>query len=302
MGLGSLIRIFIHFTGAVALSLSVIGTTSRAQNRTFECAKSFSELIADHESPVLKHPPIQIRTKMGVVLTQDEEAALRSQFDQLADLTQGRLKLPDALIIEVGPLGDEAAYLDGVISIPKEFVSTGYPKDPKITRTVISHEWGHALLEANIWERAPDLLLFSKEISSRGMQAATIINPYGELFADTVAVMEAKDGRATRDVLFSAASGNRGSESAHYRDFTVGHPVEGWSLQGPYALLSPARSALWDDVLSRPKAQRESGRTLEALVDSIVSESLRRWIPFTPDLTPEQINRGLIEEVSRRLH
>lgn len=274
-----------HFFLFFVLIYPLVGSSAS------QCSKLFLNINTHYSNVVIK-------SHTGGPLSKKVEAKLKENINNLENLTQGKLKLPSYLTIIVEPPGDKAFYIDNSIHIPIEFKSVSYRKHPKQSAAVFAHEWGHSLLEHNLKILYPDLF------TSRSKQEFNFVYmAYSELFSDIIAVLHLKDGRAARDPLFNSADGElRGDNySSRLRDFTENHQLENWQYEGPYALLSPTRSWLWDSYLEVPRVYRESGHFLKAVIDTIGHQMMFRLNNIDLYQTPEKINQDFINDFKKRI-
>lgn len=246
-------------------------------------------------------PQAPAETKFIVInehlLSEKQKKSNELLFDELARLTQGKVSLPKNQKIEIGQNKELAHYSDNVIHVPTEYKGTKYKKHPNHTQTVLSHEWGHALLETNLKERFPGLMQNQEKKEAFKM----VFEPYNEFFADIIPVMRKNNGQAARDPIFAYAQRTESNINAEMRDFTIKHKLSGWNYEGPYALLSPSRYWLWENYLSRPQVQKAPGEVLDALIETLGSEISYRLQNPQLSLNPEQINQRFMKDFAERM-
>ena len=264
-------------------------------------ALSCEGLYSSTEQKRIKHPEVYFYADKDWKIIPEKEKNIKILFEDLAQLTQSKISLPQELKVTLRKAGDGAAYDHGVIYAPDEFIATKYHKHPLTTQTVLSHEWGHALLEQNLAERFPAIKKQMQLEEQQAVEFRKIFYSYNELFADVVPVIYKKDGHITRDPLFSYAHSNKENEDALMRDFTRKHKLKGWSLEGSYAMLAPTRSFLWQEYLSKPHVQKKSGLALEALIEAIGEEVNYRLHYPAIQFTPEAVNRRLMDAVAKQM-
>ncbi|MFL5814873.1 MAG: hypothetical protein ACJ763_14960 [Bdellovibrionia bacterium] len=81
---------------------------------------------------------------------------------------------------------------------------------------------------------------------------------YDELFADTIAVVAAKDPKAISNVLNDID-----------RDFSAEHSIKGWGKSGVHKAYSPVRSYLYQNYLKNPEIMHHPEHLLESLLKAI---------------------------------
>jgi hypothetical protein len=127
---------------------------------------------------------------------------------------------------------------------------------------------------------------------------------YDELFADVVAVLHDRDGRAVmRSSMYSGPHDDFGKirARARMRDFTRRHSVKGWKETNPHVLYGPVRSHLWRTYLSHPGGMEDRAGTLKKVFDAIREEIRERHaVAELYDLAPEAANERLIRRIDER--
>ena len=134
-----------------------------------------------------------------------------------------------------------------------------------------------------------------------------------ELFADTTAVMAAKDGRAMSNVRATARRLNERGPSPEldaefydsniYRDFT--HPnnkLSNWRVDSDeHAYFAPVRYFLYENYLQHSCYMdgEETHRLYHALFNAIMETSEK--VDYQNQLTPHEFNALLIENIKKRM-
>jgi hypothetical protein len=122
--------------------------------------------------------------------------------------------------------------------------------------------------------------------------------PYNELFADIVAVLFQRDGKA----IYAALDPSK--KNSIYRDFTIKYTLEetiGWNEKTEYSLLAPARRFIWSNILAQfLDKPTEDFQTLLKQLEIIFAHEIISILEM-PDhgneLTPGQINLRLIDRL-----
>jgi hypothetical protein len=127
------------------------------------------------------------------------------------------------------------------------------------------------------------------------MKIFMVSTPYNELFADTVAALAFRDGRTITKLLsFSKSYSNR--------DFTKNISAEGWKDSEDHRLLDPVRSFIWKHYISNHIQDSSFVDFTQLMLQTIHDEiNTRLSTPALYNLTPEKINKRLIQSLNSRL-
>lgn len=114
---------------------------------------------------------------------------------------------------------------------------------------------------------------------------------YDELFADTIAVVAAKDPKAISNVLNDID-----------RDFSAEHSIEGWNKGGVHKAYSPVRSYLYKNYLRNPEIMDHPEHLLESLLKAIGERIKISMRGEEKDLSLEELNLRLISSFEKYMN
>jgi hypothetical protein len=205
-----------------------------------------------------------------------------------------RFQWPESFGVELLPPGDWADAFEGRVRVPVLFGSA------RSTEIVLVHELAHLVFRQTLSLLIPDIIarydelgsMDSKEAKEELRKLRVVLVPYSELFSDVAVVAYFNAGKAPAEPLTDG-------EDSEFRDFTHSHELKGWDLEGPYALLSPTRSWLWQAHFARSANAKERSTLAESVLRGIADQVRERFNEKT-EPAPEQINRDLIKAITAR--
>lgn len=121
--------------------------------------------------------------------------------------------------------------------------------------------------------------------------------PYSELFADLVSVLYIGDLAADRDSSFFSGDDKQSHDAAELRDFSRHFEIQGWSKGEEHSTLAPTRSYLGAILKSLPRSHSAKSRFLKNVAKCIALELRDRFEHELFDLTPEEVNRRLVDRM-----
>ncbi len=253
--------------------------------------------------------------------------------DMIADLRKmlsPELATPARLVFRMVDTFDNAFFdpSDVSLNIPYQLVLDGYGKHPSKTIPVWAHEYGHAILDHNLAEIAPQWISQIRKRATKSAPASVdvldaIMRPYHEFFADVVAVLYLEDASAVADALYFTGliANPEGRPSAcpntekncrpknstvDLRLMSIGRDFadrsnqlgrwKGVEADDHHNLLAPARYHVWKYYLANPEIYREKSKMSGIIVDAIigdVSRRLKRMANSNGEITRESFNKEM---------
>lgn len=179
---------------------------------------------------------------------------------------------------------------------------------------VFAHEYGHSVFDNHLGKAIPlhnELKKIKAEISDLGIKSIRsplnddqlkeiaaqikakeksitdnkkfldvmwLTMPYGELFADTVAVFETQNKAAIFNALFNPNIPRFRNSSYDYvasRDFGVPHDINTWSIDEEHALFAPLRSVIGSEQCW-PTTEAARAQKLKQLSALLISDILEK--------------------------
>jgi hypothetical protein len=246
----------------------------------------------------------------------------------IRDMLSSEIKVPTSMPFRIADSFGNAFFnpLDLSLNIPFQLMFGKHAKNPVHTIPVWAHEFGHAILNANLKDVAPawNKILRKNLVDSAGVPAEIIdfmIAPYHEFFADIVAVLYTEEGDSVARSLTVVGfvenpEGTPGECSNREekcrpredsvdlrkvfrnRDFTdraneLGRwkPVESNDIHN---LLAPARYHAWKYYLSNANMRREKAKIAGVVIDAIIADvngRIARMSDSEGGITEERIEK-----------
>ncbi len=124
---------------------------------------------------------------------------------------------------------------------------------------------------------------------------------YHELFADIIAVLHVNQPTAMSDALSSSNTKDASEKFANYsRSFLNRIRLNGWNKNEPHILFAPVRRIVWEYILSNPKYNQNREIMLKEILFCITEEIRLRIDEKKFSLSPEEMNRRLIDSLMSR--
>lgn len=252
----------------------------------------------------------------------DTEAVIH----QINDMVTGHLQIPDKILVELTK--DEGGHFKhkfqgdvGYIDSPYQHIkrvqrgakTSVLKKHPVYSRTILAHEYGHALFYetlrkrqesfAQAMNRWPSYWDFDSP-STAPLYDLTL--PYNEFFADLVAVLYAKDPAAIRKSLSFTGMSPKQKKEFLLRDFsarnidTIPIPKNRRGAPIPHTLLGPTRSYLGNKILKNPLYRNQPGLVAAKVLNAIALEIESGYTQTqVTQLSIKEMNDRLIERIAR---
>lgn len=177
--------------------------------------------------------------------SQPQEQRIQSIVSQLERLVSP-LKAPSPLF-EVAEDGFRTAFITNQNTVYVGFRSRGEELGASTFRTILAHEYGHAVFHENLSLNLNGKTYSMKQLDYRLDRDQSLfylnrrLRVYHEFFADLLAALDAGDGKVMSQLLETQVS------AAFERDFT--RPFTFSQAFNSYNVLGPSRVELWSDYV-----------------------------------------------------
>lgn len=256
------------------------------------------------------------------------ENTLRAELDEIHVLLEKFSRPPSTTVYfeETDRLG-HFAYDDLNIHLPNWMATKISRTDQRLRKSVIQHEYGHAIFIANFGEYSSEWKAWYDSANRinvntrrffetpKPYELIHLSSPYQELFADLLTVVAQNDPQAMAEplasaIIFSRAKDGGASvkkvskESANIRNFTAAGSDPDWNQPeiDVHHLFSPARRHLWENYFSRERPFREQGLMMRKVFEVLATDIMARYdTPALRNLAPRELNARLIRALDEAL-
>jgi hypothetical protein len=225
---------------------------------------------------------------------------------EIRDMLSSEIKVPKSMPFRIADSFGNAFFNpeDLSLNIPFQLILGKHAKHPVHTIPVWAHEYGHAILNANLRDVASAWtdIVRKKADESAGRPEQIIdflVAPYHEFFADVVAVLYTEEGDSVArsltivgfvenpegtpaqcpnsDKKCRPREGSRDTRD-HFRnrDFTErANELHRWKpvqAEDIHNILAPARYHAWKYYLSNPNMRRDKAKIAAVVIDAIIAD------------------------------
>ena len=153
------------------------------------------------------------------------ESQLESLLAKIRKISRGHFQLPKQLDIKVSGVANYPDAVHGLLRVGRQIRLNGAElSNPKFFKTMVAHEYGHAVLHENL-SISPKLAMFFSEEGVSYVKTVSFnqyFRAYDELFADFMSAIEAEDPEVvTKIIAHQAQSSERNQKRILQKFFKI---------------------------------------------------------------------------------